>query len=118
MRDPVAGEILARCGPVLSRALGPWALGPGPLGPWALAPGPWALGPLPLGPWALAPGPWALGPLSLGPWALVPGPLGPWALGLASERFRWSRCAPSPQPPYQPLGWSYRYDVATKLLRE
>ena len=87
----------------------PWSLGPGPLGPWALAPGPWALGPLPLGPWALAPGPWALGPLSLGPWALVPGPLGPWALGLASERFRWSRCAPSPQPPYQPLGWSYRY---------
>ena len=70
------------------RVLGPWALGPGPLGPWALAPGPWALGPLPLGPWALAPGPWALGPLSLGPWALVPGPLGPWALRLASERFR------------------------------
>ena len=53
-------------------------MGPGPLGPWALAH--WPMGPGPLGPWALAHWPMGPCPLAHGPWPMGPGPLGPWAL--------------------------------------
>ena len=78
---PIAGND----GPMGPGPLGPWALahwpmGPGPLahGPWPIGPmgpGPLAHGPLPIGPWALAHGPWPIGPMGPGP--LGPGPLGP-----------------------------------------
>ena len=83
-------------------ALGPWALVPLPLVPGPLGPCPWALGPLPLVPGPLGPFPLGPGPLSLGPWAL-----GPWV----SHPNGSVGPALSPQPPYQPLGWSYRYCV-------
>ena len=69
----------------------PWPLGsldPGPWAPLALGsvPWPWAVGPLAIGPGPLAlgplgPGPLALGHLGPGPWFLGPWPSWPWSHG-------------------------------------
>ncbi len=56
-------------------------MGPGPLGPWALAHWPMGPGPLGPGPWALAHWPMGPGPWALAHWAHGPWPIGPWPIG-------------------------------------
>ena len=49
---------------LIIRSEGPWASGPGPVGPWDGAHGTGTMGP---GPWPMRPGPWDHGTGTMGP---------------------------------------------------